>query len=352
MMGGAENVTRMIAEAALQSDEFDDVVCFVISQQNRGTLSKIEHHPRGTVVYSGARSEKTGVFKLLSMLRRDRYQLVFSSHSHINAAASLWRKLKLLRTTRLVARESTMIFERDLGWFGALVRRLYWFYGGKDFIICQTHRMLQSLNKHTHNRFVDRAETLPNPVDVDGIRAILKKSSPATESAPIGRSIAWCGRLSDVKSPLRAVDVLADLHARGHGDVHLIMMGNGPLKSEILHHAETRNLADHVTLTGRVTEPASIMKHCELGLMTSDTEGFPNVILEMLASGVRSVVTTDCAGGLADIPGVHVASQKTASSLADEMSKRLNAPTRNQDIDAYLENRSPAMFLRRLMAHD
>ena len=204
--------------------------------------------------------------------------------------------------------------------------------------------------KTPRNRFGDRVQTIPNPIDLVAIQnAIASSNTTLNASTPSDHKIVWCGRLSDVKSPLRAVDALGELHNSGRTDTHLIMIGDGPLHSEILQHARASGLEEHVTLTGRVSSPSTIMQHCELGLMTSDTEGFPNVILEMLASGVRSVVTTDCAGGLAEIPGVHVAQSKTASSLAAELTEQLKANNPDKQIDSYLQQRSPAKFLQRLL---
>lgn len=350
VMGGAENVTRMVAEATLNCGDFDEVICFVLSGERHGTLDYLEKefgHAR--LIYTGARNEQRGVFKLFRLLSKHSYDLVFSSHTHTNAAASLMRRIGLLKTQRLVTRESTMIFERDLGLRGHIIRSLYWLYGAQDLIICQTQRMQQSLSANTRNRFANMTRTLPNPVDIDAIGKAVDSGEGEFEPPSNQRLIAWCGRLSEVKSPLRAVDVLAELHSRGMTDIHLVMMGDGPLYNKIKDHAASQRVTDHITLTGRVSKPATIMKHCELGLMTSDTEGFPNVILEMLASGIRAVVTTDCAGGLKGIPGVHVSAEKTARSLAGDLAAQLKQRESDPSIAGYLENRSPRRFLQELL---
>lgn len=351
-MGGAERVTRMLAGAALHSGNFDKVTCFVLSRASRGTLNSLATDPRLKLVYTEARSEIRGLPKLIRTLTSERYQLVFSSHAHLNAAASLLRGLGILQTKRLVTRESTMIFERDLGWRGQIIRQLYKFYGKQDLIICQTKRMAESFAVNTSGKFATRTITIPNPIDLDTVAAARTLPSEQLISIPkAAYKIVWCGRLSPVKFPLRAIDTLAVLHHSGRTNVHLVMIGDGPLRSEIIAYAQALKLSRHVTLTGYHSAPAALMQHCHVGLMTSDIEGFPNVILEMLAAGVSAVITTDCAGDLNEIPGVYIARSSTPAALAETLIPLLVARKQHQGegIVNFLLERSPENFLRKLL---
>ena len=128
------------------------------------------------------------------------------------------------------------------------------------------------------------------------------------------------------------------------------MIGDGPLRAELEAEAEALGLGDRVMFTGRVERPGAIMRRHALGLLTSDVEGFPNVILEMLAAGVRRVVSTDCAGGLDTLPGVSVAAEATPEALADALRAVLDAPARRKGVEAFLAARSPDAFLRAIRA--
>jgi glycosyltransferase involved in cell wall biosynthesis len=349
-MGGAERVTLAVADACLSSGDFNEITCFVLTSPRSRTLNAIATDPRVRLIYTGARSEKGGLMQLLRVLAKTDYQLVFSSHTHLNAAASLMRGLGVLRTERLVTRESTMIFERELGWRTQLIRRLYLLYGKQDLIVCQTERMAASLTLHTGGRFAARTITIPNPIDLHGVAAARSVLSNELAAIPAtARKIVWCGRLSPVKSPLRAVDALAALHRLGYVDSHLVMIGDGPMRAEILTHANSLGLADHITLTGHHLAPAALMQHCQAGLMTSDIEGFPNVILEMLAAGLPAVVSTDCAGGLTEIPGVHVTQTGTPETLAATLAAVLSQHESNHQLVEFFAQRSPATFYKKLM---
>ena len=338
LMGGAEKVLRLTAEAAARAGLFDRVVVFVLAGPPSGSLDALAAQG-AEVVHARARTQRAALPALLRTFSRERYTLVFSTHSHLNAAASAARKLGLLRTRRLVARESTLIFERDLGPTGRLVRGLYHLYGAQDRIVCQTERMARSLQKHTRGRFAAATRHVPNPVEATS-RVLAK---PPAETF----DIVWCGRLAPVKAPERALGALQRLRAQGH-DARLTILGDGPLRSALERRAVDLGIEDATTFAGRVADPKARMAEHDLGLLTSDIEGFPNVVLEMLAAGVRRVVTTDCAGGLREIPGVLVAPHNPhALATALLEAHATPAPT---GLDAFLAERSPDAFLQAIVA--
>jgi glycosyltransferase involved in cell wall biosynthesis len=196
---------------------------------------------------------------------------------------------------------------------------------------------------------------VPNPIDGDRIEAgVLTKAPPELREIPADRiRIAWCGRLSQVKSPLRAIGVLRSLHDRGLTAAHLIVIGDGPLLDEMVTKAADENLTKAITFVGHQPNPVAFMASAQLGLITSDIEGFPNVILEMLGAGVNAIVTTNCAGGLQEIPGVYVAPERSVAALTDTLLK-VDRGRRDPRISKFLDERSPSAFLQATMdvGHD
>ncbi len=349
-MGGAERVTLMLAEAALASGRFDEVTCFVLCKPSQGTLDAVASLSGARVIYTGKSRELLGIPDLLRILTSAHFELVFSSHTHLNAFASLTRRLGLLRTQRLVTRESTLIFERKLGWKGGMIRSLYHLYGGQDLIVCQTHRMAESLADNTKSRFRSITIVQPNPIDLCSIAIARMRPAPQLDLVPEKAfKIVWCGRLLAVKSPIRAIETLAELHRLGHTNAHLIMIGDGPMRDQIARHAEKLGIVSHLTMTGFIPAPAALMQHCQVGLMTSDVEGFPNVILEMIAAGVPKIVTTDCAGGLHEIPSISISQEHTAESLSKTILLIEKTMYSSEDKKKYLATLSPRVFFENIL---
>ena len=209
--------------------------------------------------------------------------------------------------------------------------------------------MASSLAEHTNDRFAKLTKVIENPLDMGALEdAISASRLPARTDNRC--KIVWCGRLTRVKSPDRALATLKDLERQVPGRFHLTMIGDGPMREELEITTVRDGLADAVTFTGRVASPAPLMASCDLGLLTSDVEGYPNVIPEMLACGVRRVVTTDCAGGLDALPGVIVSSDKTPAALARQLLKAAKAQAAPAELRAVLEARRPERFFELLAA--
>jgi glycosyltransferase involved in cell wall biosynthesis len=345
--GGAERVTMIVAEAAIRSKMFSEVVVFVASRGDNGTLAHLSNAPNARLVFSLAKRQISGIHDLLRICRQGPYDFVFSSLIVPNALAALFRRLGVLNARRLVARESTTIFERDFGWKATLIRGLYRLYGPQDLIVSQTDRMAQSLNLNTKDRLAHLIQTIPNPLPFS-IADRMAAQGPTARSASDLR-IVWCGRLSAVKSPLRAVETLACLHRMGRPDARLLMIGDGPMRAETESLAQTLGLGGLVEFSGFVPRPIDLMQACNVGLMTSDVEGFPNVILEMLSTGMAGVATTDCAGGLGDIPGVIVSREKSPQALADSVLMTLTQGDQSDAVREFLMERNPISFFKQLL---
>ena len=129
-------------------------------------------------------------------------------------------------------------------------------------------------------------------------------------------------------------------------DAHLVMVGDGPLRGDLERAVSALGLTEHVTFAGHQKLPSSVFSRCPMGLLTSDVEGFPNVIPEMLASGVTHVVTTQCAGNLKEIPGVTVV--PLTKSVVDDLAAATLAARDSvpaEGVERYVEQRTPAHYL-------
>jgi glycosyltransferase involved in cell wall biosynthesis len=82
-------------------------------------------------------------------------------------------------------------------------------------------------------------------------------------------------------------------------DPHLVLVGDGPLKQEILDKIKALNIENCVHLMGHRTDIPEIYGSSNIAFLGSSSEGTPACISEALATGTR-VVATDV-GGMRDV---------------------------------------------------
>jgi len=105
------------------------------------------------------------------------------------------------------------------------------------------------------------------------------------------------GALTEIKNHAFLLEVLAQLHRRGH-DCILVLVGDGPLRDSLLEKARELGVADRMRLTGVRTDVPRLLSAMDAMLLPSRFEGFPTVALEWQSAGLPTLmseaVTPDC----------------------------------------------------------
>ena len=107
--------------------------------------------------------------------------------------------------------------------------------------------------------------------------------------------IVFVGNFLPVKNPEFLLEAFSS--RRIDDKVILTMIGNGPLKSQLIRIAENLGITDRVVFTGPLDSEnvARWMGVASCLCLTSHNEGLPNVVIEALASGLP-VVASDVGG--------------------------------------------------------
>ena len=316
--GGAERILTGVA-SVLGNKLTVSVDYLVLGRQLTPSMSRDYLPSRVNVRYGTFSSPWMGIIPAMGWLTFRRYDLVVTSHIHTNALVGLLRRAGFLRVRRAVARESTVLFDRFGGMKAALAKGLYRLYE-QDLVIAQTGYMAEHVQPHLSPTMRRRILTMPNPVDVARIEAaaaepLLHKIALSLEN---GVNVLVCGRLIDVKQPALAVETFRRLRGNLPAELlpRLVFLGDGPLRGETEAAVRAAGLDADVVFLGQQSNPYAIMRACHYGLLTSLREGFPNVVLEMMACGLLKIVMTPCAGDLDTLPGVHVTADFQAETLA------------------------------------
>lgn len=112
---------------------------------------------------------------------------------------------------------------------------------------------------------------------------------------PAGRRVVAVGRLVAQKG----FDLLLQAFARLQGrypDWSLVIVGEGPLRAELEGLVERLGLSGRVFLPGLVQAVPALLKRCDLFVLASRYEGFPNALGEAMAAGLP-VIAADCPTG-------------------------------------------------------
>jgi glycosyltransferase involved in cell wall biosynthesis len=113
-----------------------------------------------------------------------------------------------------------------------------------------------------------------------------------------GPRIITVGRLKAQKN--HALLIRAFRRMLSTRDARLLILGTGELFEATAAVARSEGVADKVLMPGETIDPTPFYRSADLFTLSSDYEGFGNVIVEALASGLP-VVSTNCRSGPSEI---------------------------------------------------
>ena len=202
--------------------------------------------------------------------------------------------------------------------FGGLpsyTRTLYrLLYRHADRVICQTRAMAADLAGELGLES-DCIAVLPNPVDLDGIRAAADGPDQWTGSGP---HLLAVGRLSLEKGFDLLLRALATVR-EGFPNADLIIAGAGQEEAALKALCRELELDKAVHFAGHVDRPYAFFPGATLFVLPSRHEGMPNALLEAAAGGLP-IVALPASGGIVDLlddrPGSWLASGISAEALS------------------------------------
>tara|TARA_B100001564_G_scaffold349787_1_gene353376 strand:- start:6524 stop:7603 length:1080 start_codon:yes stop_codon:yes gene_type:complete len=223
-------------------------------------------------------------------------------------------------------------------------KRVFLTFHGEDYNNMQSSRLLQSLlscyssvfvisplMKETASSYFD-GEIVYTPNGVD--TTLFKNKNLKRDN-----TILCVASFKKVKRHLALVRAFAELIKNPHyANYKLILAGDGPLRSEISTEIQALGLDTVVDFVGHLSsnELVSQYNKSQLLVLQSEREGFPKVILEGMACGIRLAVSP--VGSIPTILGedfpfyINDVSPKPFASV---IGTALSAPDHSADISAY-----------------
>jgi len=150
--------------------------------------------------------------------------------------------------------------------------------------------------------------TLHNFFDIERVDRLAEEPLPPDQARPNLAEpaekrfeIVAAGRLHPQKGfeyLLKAVSEL--VHHRTRRQIHLRILGTGPLETTLRYWISLYRLEEYVTLAGFVSNPLPYFRQADLFCLSSLYEGMPNALVEAMLCRVP-VLATDCPSGPAEI---------------------------------------------------
>lgn len=260
---------------------------------------------------------------LTRYLRTERPQALCSTLSYCNVVAILaWRLAG--RPGRLLVREANVLRKEEI--LRRLLLRLMYPYA--------THVI--ALSPELRSNILEAKVPVHKTITTIGNPALDSQAAQGTAATPDflpqsnTRFICAVGTLTYQKG----FDTLLNAFARlSDTTLHLAILGEGELRATLEGQIADLGIADRVHLPGFVTRPTDVVQHASLFVLSSRWEGFPNVLLEGLGTGVP-VVATDCPSAnrsiLRDGELGHLANPDDPEALAKAISEALTRPRATQ----------------------
>jgi glycosyltransferase involved in cell wall biosynthesis len=139
-----------------------------------------------------------------------------------------------------------------------------------------------------------KVKVIVNGIDTKRFIGEIQKPDWASSDRPV---IGYIGKLDQYKRGDRLLEIAELLEEHSRKPLFVVMGSGEYLQESKEQMGLSRYLKENLMLLGSVTDAAKYIQFFDIGILCSDSEGFPNVILEYMASGVPLITTA-----VGDIP--------------------------------------------------
>ena len=168
-----------------------------------------------------------------------------------------------------------------------------WIYSFYETIICITDEVRNNIQRHLENKKLQYITVL-NGVNLSNFAhpIQLKKESLYDNYTKEDRIITMVARFSEQKDQGTLIKSLQYLSA----NIHLLLVGEGPLKKKNEDLVSELNLSDRIHFLGLRKDIPDILRLSDIGVLSSNWEGMPLSGIEVMAAGIPFIG--------ADVPGI------------------------------------------------
>lgn len=305
--GGAERVLCSLANSFASNGHETSVITYVRTDSEYSLANQIKRYvlldnPRDGYGLIGTIRR---IYKLFKVCRKEQYDFVIpfmGSAITESIFVSLFCKSKIVFSIRSNPRVT-----HPSGLSTSILR--FWMRHAAGAVF-QTKDALSWAPKKVQRR----AKVIFNPIKEDFFK-VSWKGLQTKNLVTIGRLVGEKGH----DMLIRAMKIVCQQLP----DVILHIYGDGPQEDKDRQLIQTLGITRNVVMMGRTKDAPSILVNHRLFVLSSNTEGMPNALMEAMAVGMP-VISTDCpCGGPKELLGTSLSDCLVPIGDCDKMAKSI-----------------------------
>ena len=273
---GAEHILKWLGNGLCDSG-FEVSFCSIFDQgRDKGLTDRAHYYEMRfpKEVYDISYFLK-GMIYLRKLKKKDNFDCILTFHTNPYLMALLAKPFSGIKT---IHSERDNPYNRNT----LATKFKMWTYRYAQKIVFQT----EGARAFFDQGIKDKSVIIPNPISIP-------KACWRGEGA---HTIASVGRLF---IRFKRQDVLLEAFNRvleSYPNYKLVLYGDGPDSEKIKRIVASLGIKDHVCFKGKVSNVMDCLIDEEIFVLSSDSEGMPNALMEAMALGMP-VVSTDCEPG-------------------------------------------------------
>lgn len=288
--GGAERVISLLLPELIKDYEVHLVLMY------NSIYYEIPEKVKVQTVYPDAknslRRKLTSIFKIKRFLQdyllSEKIDCVISFLTRPNIISGML-KSKLPKTRFILSERNythQMYANRSVLESGFIKRMIRKYYNQADVLFGNSNYIIKGLE--TDYGVHIPMKVIYNPIIIPSKFRNLENNSAQKKGI---KEIVSVGSFKEVKNHALLIQAMSKLP---HYD--LTIFGDGRLRNTYEALIKRLNLETQISLPGRTTNTQESLLNYDLFVLSSDTEGFPNALLEALSVGIPTI-STNCLSG-------------------------------------------------------